>query len=210
MSSDVGETVVLAGFDARRPYNEPAPSRSAEEREMFLLRPEVTNVLSVSSSIWSSMLDVDPALTRPPGLLGPIQDLWGDLEFLLSCLDEQWGSPWKPCTVIAIGAVFTMENAGLWPHPLEGVNPSRPDSKWHLLGYDVADAWLTSGLSGFGYLPEVEDIHDARAKWGGKLNRFHLFDRYDHADKFRHASDSRVSEHAPFFVFAIWDCKAAG
>jgi hypothetical protein len=73
-----------------------------------------------------------------------------------------------------------------------------------LLGYDVCDEWGLSGLSNCGLEPGREDVAALRAKWGPLLNRAHLFDSRDAAAAFAHASDARVEEHAPFFVYELW------
>lgn len=72
-----------------------------------------------------------------------------------------------------------------------------------LLGYDVADWGLISGLSNCGFMPE-EPVSDYRAKWGPKLNAHHLFDDIEAAYDFAKFTDQRVPEHAPFYVFGVW------
>jgi hypothetical protein len=72
---------------------------------------------------------------------------------------------------------------------------------WPVVGYDVADASLLSGLMNCGYSqPERRALRPA---WATKLNRSGLFDSVEDAFAFRAVTDSRVPEHAPFFVFAI-------
>ncbi|QRK05845.1 hypothetical protein JQX13_37765 [Archangium violaceum] len=43
-----------------------------------------------------------------------------------------------------------------------------------------------------------------RAQWSGHLNEHHLLGDLGRALEFRDASDERVPEHAPFFVFGLW------
>jgi hypothetical protein len=73
--------------------------------------------------------------------------------------------------------------------------------EWPLLGYDVADQSFMSGLMNCG-LAEPGRSSMAHA-WALRVNERHLF--FDVADAFAFALelDSRVPEHAPFFVFAV-------
>jgi hypothetical protein len=71
-----------------------------------------------------------------------------------------------------------------------------------LLGYDVADEVMTSGLSNCGYSDEEKKL--LRPIWAQQLNRFHLFDRSEGALQFKGITEARVPEHAPFFVFGIY------
>ncbi len=85
-----------------------------------------------------------------------------------------------------------------------------PDETWTLLGYDVADSGFTSGLSNCGYRPDIDDVESLRRDWGPKLNERGLFDALEHADEFRRVSDARIPEHAPFFVFALYETGDPG
>jgi len=89
------------------------------------------------------------------------------------------------------------ENRGTW---LPRARRIEGESK--LLGYDVADQVMTSGLSNCGYTDEEK--RRLRPTWGGLLNEHHLFDQVDLASEFRRITAERVQEHAPFFVFGIY------
>jgi hypothetical protein len=78
----------------------------------------------------------------------------------------------------------------------------RVDEEAELLGYDVADEVMTSGLSNCSY--SDEDKGRLRPLWGSRLNRFHLFDRADLSSQFKGITEARVPEHAPFFVFGVY------
>jgi hypothetical protein len=71
-----------------------------------------------------------------------------------------------------------------------------------LLGYDVADEVMTSGLSNCGY--SDEEKRRLRPTWGPYVNQFHLFDDAEVASQFKLTTEFRVPEHAPFFVFGIY------
>jgi len=76
------------------------------------------------------------------------------------------------------------------------------DDEVELLGYDVADDVMTSGLSNCGYSDEEKER--LRPVWAPQLNRFHLFDRANLALQFKGITEARVPEHAPFFVFGLY------
>ncbi|HEX2873610.1 MAG TPA: hypothetical protein VHP33_20265 [Polyangiaceae bacterium] len=76
-----------------------------------------------------------------------------------------------------------------------------PPEGWLLLGYDVCDASLLSGLTNCGYSPAERD--ELARVWGTRLNRWHLLEGMVAAEDFRALSDKRVPEHAPFQVVAV-------
>jgi hypothetical protein len=83
----------------------------------------------------------------------------------------------------------------------EPVQTVDTDDGWQLLGYDVADAAMTSALMNCGFQPEERSA--LRQAWADKLNAHGLFPSPDDAHAFRSLSDARVAEHAPFSVFAL-------
>jgi hypothetical protein len=81
------------------------------------------------------------------------------------------------------------------------MTPPTISDNWRLLGFDVADAGLTSGLSNCGH--KQSEIAGLRASWVADLNEHHLFTDMARALAFRDVTDRRVPEHAPFFVYAL-------
>jgi hypothetical protein len=71
-----------------------------------------------------------------------------------------------------------------------------------LVGYDVCDEMLLSGLMDCGY--DSDERVELAREFGPKLNRWHLFDSVQDADRFRAISNVRVPEHAPFQVVALY------
>ncbi len=74
-------------------------------------------------------------------------------------------------------------------------------SQWKLLGYDIADAWLLSGLVNCGY------THSHRMllkHYIAHLNQNHLFDDPAVAARYAKETNVRVAEHAPFFVYGLY------
>lgn len=91
-----------------------------------------------------------------------------------------------------------------------------PDTPTVLLGFDAREmippsAWNGGRRELFLLRPDVErplSVDTAvwpnfRRDWSGKLNEHHLFESPTTARAFRDASNLRVPEHAPFFVFAL-------
>jgi hypothetical protein len=60
---------------------------------------------------------------------------------------------------------------------------------------------LTSGLTNCGY-SATEHVKWGRL-WHAKINQSHLFDEATDALTFAEATNVRVPEHAPFFVWAM-------
>ena len=87
------------------------------------------------------------------------------------------------------------------------VSPSAPPPEWEWLGYDVSDGFLLSGLSNCGY--REEESEELKKEFGGNLNQYHLFDDLDAAREFREIRNEQVPEHAPFFVYGLWNVGSA-
>lgn len=71
------------------------------------------------------------------------------------------------------------------------------------LGFDVCDGDLYSALLNCGYLEEAAR-GEARSSWASRLTEAHLLAELVDARALRAATDIRVPEHAPFFVFRVF------
>jgi hypothetical protein len=175
---------ILLGFDAR--------GRGAHKYgSMYLLRDDVDRVLSVDTMLWPSVAE------NAPEWIGANNPLWEDLENLERHLPSS-----SLYTLIAVTwHIEPGEGAGMIG-PYEGpTTPANRDANWTLLGYDVADPGI-SGLSNCGY--SEEERRRLAPVWGRRLNSHHLFDNLEHAFEFRAITNTRVPEHAPFFVIGLW------
>lgn len=76
------------------------------------------------------------------------------------------------------------------------------DTSWELLGYDIADQGMLSGLSNCMY-NEKETVN-LQPVWSPHLNEHHLFNDIACAVKFRTLTELRVPEHAPFAVYGLY------
>jgi hypothetical protein len=71
-----------------------------------------------------------------------------------------------------------------------------------LLGYDVADYDLLGGLTNCGYTSE--EAESLAPVWVPLINERHLFGRPEDATAYAAVTAQRVPEHAPFFVYGIY------
>jgi hypothetical protein len=79
------------------------------------------------------------------------------------------------------------------------------DQGWRMIGYDVANPKLYSGLTNAPYHSEHEDIAGLQARWARHLNERHLFMSFDEAKEFVSVVEQRVRRLAPFGVFGLWE-----
>lgn len=128
----------LISFDARTPSAEWNDAR----RSLYLLR-HVQTPLSVDRNVWPGLSDE---------WNGAIQGHWDDLAKLRRSLVNQ------TFTTVAV----TIVTRGRAP-TRAAVTPATRDENWKLLGYDIADEWLTSGLSNCGY--RENEVAALRASW---------------------------------------------
>ncbi|CAN91996.1 MULTISPECIES: hypothetical protein [Sorangium] len=177
--------VVLYGFDARLRLDAEDPQWTQDRRERYLLRPDLPRVLSVDRLVWPAV----PAALTTDGLA---PDYFSDLGALRRRCDGA-------AAIIALAVSEHDERARALEIPCQ---PAEIDPAWRLLGWDVADSGLISGLSNCGFLPDT-DVTALRRDYGPRLNEHGLFRERADAEAFRTLSDARVKEHAPFFVHRI-------
>ena len=182
------------GFDARVPWSTLAPWSPAR-RQTYLLRIDAEPVLSADPLVWPAALPAAPAV--------PSYDvsgqLWAGLDPLRRRLEDHNFAPATSPTIVAITLFAEAVDADRAPDS-DMSSPMIPED-WPLLGYDVTDGGLLSGLSNCGY--SAADAAILRPRWGPLLNRFHLFNDPAAALQFRIVTDERVPEHAPFIVVGL-------
>jgi hypothetical protein len=155
-----------------------------------------------------------------PGYIGPNAGLWQDRAGMLRHLAEH-GQAQRSAPIIAITWLSDqgfLEAGPFGPHVLatdpvanraddplmskvEAESADQPEA-WTLLGFDVADGGLLSGLSNCGYT--IDERTPMRERWAALLNDHHLFADAAPAFKFRTLTDQRVLAHAPFFVNGLY------
>lgn len=212
----------LLGYDLRLAFPDFVEAYwDRRKREVFLLRPEIAAPASVDPMIWPSVfryshLYPTPALTEHQGAI-EIEPT--DFEHCVTCLWPRLG-PMMACfhghgldvPTVPVAIVLHAEDAkARADHQIAVLDDERlraaPPDGWTLLGFDVADSGFTSGLSNCGY--KAAEKPDWQRTWSHRLNDHGLLKTVDDAEAFAAASDARVPEHAPFFVYAIYADPAA-
>jgi hypothetical protein len=179
-----GAAEPLVGYDVRVPPGSLRKAWPSARRALYLLREDVAAPLSTDVLVWPSV--------RPAPFV-PAAGLWPELAALRRAVgDAGW--------TVAVTRPGE-RTAELW----WDTAPEAVDAAWTLLGYDVSDAALLSGLSNCGYDDERPRL---QAAWAEHLNEHHLFRDATRADGFRAETDARVPEHAPFFVYGLYRVPA--
>lgn len=183
----------IVGFDIRIDRGE-QPIWDPERRAGFLLRDDVEVPFSVDSQVWPSIFSAFPEWH---GVL----DLWEDLDVMRAAANASGGHGCLIAVGIVWGFLSHQEQTEWATQKLVATRPMTLGAEWVLLGYDVADAWLTSGLSNCGYTPAERLLWTS--KWAGALNENHLLGDPNDAGRFACETNQRVPEHAPFHAFAL-------
>jgi hypothetical protein len=143
-----------------------------------------------------------------PGWIGPNVGLWSSQAAMCQALEHH---ALYPASYILLAATWLSDqafaDAGRVGPYLEPTAPPTLGHEPRLLGFDVADGSMTSGLSNCGY-SGAERASLAR-RWSQSLNDNHLFIRAEEAFAFRDLTNRRVVEHAPFFVYGLYVVERA-
>jgi hypothetical protein len=192
----------LLGYDARTISVAWMSLWTDEIRRRFLIKSDVEMPLSVDTLIWPSVFDWGEGAGMPDSerrrllLTGGLPatgaehnwwKLWSDQSRMDTALTDLLDEAFRPFWRIAVG--------------IADCDAPRRAVDLEFLGYDVADGGMISGLTNCAY---DDDEIAAYSAWSSELNVFHLFDDWKAADRFRCAADSRVPEHSPFSVYALW------
>jgi hypothetical protein len=203
MSSDD----LLLGFDAREMWLDFSAEWPEERKRSFLLRRDIVKPLSTDTRVWRSVFDVDPTPHRP-AWTGPIQQLWENLEALENLVSTAGSQRREPYWLIAItvcSAMPSREERAYWKARTEGIlyRPALRAPSWHLLGYDVADGYLLSGLTNLSWdSVSPAEVQDVGEKYLPSLNEYHLFTSVEPAAQFLPLAEEGAREHAPFLSLA--------
>jgi len=198
---------LLLGFDAREMRLDVAEYWPEERKRSYLLRRDIVKPLSTDTSVWRSVFDVNQTLQRPPWI-GPTGELWENLQALENYLSTAWSNRREPYWLIAITLAADIpgdEERAYWNVRRGEITPPVCDPSWHLLGYDVADSSLLSGLTNLGY--GNDEVQGIGGKYIPYLNEYHLFQSVESAAEFIHRAEEMAPPHAPFLVFGLWLIK---
>lgn len=201
------------GYDARVSIGEQnADLRWADEssRRRFLLRADIDFALSVDSNVWPTVFDYNPRMTSIMGpgsesLIAVDNDCGGGLWLNLDRMKERLKRDSKPTTIVSVAIVLhdnflidDVDSPLSWADP----NPSELPPSNTLLGYDVANAGLFSGLLNCGYSDEA--LERLVPLWRSRINRVGLIKELRDALEFRLLTETRTGVHGPFFVFGLY------
>jgi hypothetical protein len=190
---------------------------TTELRNQFLLNPGVEWPLSSDPWIWPSVFFSEVSTRKSFSTIEVDldrhgADYWLNLEEMRACYGAH-----RPRLSRAVPVAIELHSekaldeeivpymlsdgieCGLW---LNVTVPQVVPDGSELLGYDIADAGWISGLTNCGYTDE--DQRALRPAWGSRLNAFGLLKNLDDAIAYRQICDTRVAEHAPFWIYAIW------
>jgi hypothetical protein len=164
-------------------------------RSVFLLNEKVPIPKSVDANVWEEVfaktVEHSNGKVRLP--------CWNDREEMLKA--SQYSPTSKEEVELTI-ALFASDGAYL-PEKIT-INNKLPADQiaGFFLGYDIADDGLISALSNCGY--SNDEIILARKAYAPFLNKHGLIKDIKTAEKFRSYSETRVPDHAPFFVFGLY------
>jgi hypothetical protein len=170
----------LIEFDIRvAPERIPSHPEDDRYRAEFLLRPDVRWPMSVDGMIWPSVFFLEQCRD-------PLHE-YGTVP-IDQVREEAW--PWLNLAKMRgwpVGRARRSCTPSGRRHP-PGVRRRgrRPDQR-------PDELWI-----------HPEEIASWRPKWGPRLNDRGLLCTLEEAVAFREATDHRVEEHAPFWVYALW------
>ncbi len=189
----------LLGFDIREMWSQMDATWPESRKALYLLRADVTKVLSVDSLVWPRVVLGLEKNKRAPTQWRDL-GLWENLHHLREYLQqntEAIGRPYQVMGITLLRNVLPVHEQEMWAS-LAPTVPASLTKEWMFLGYDVADEGFISGQSDCAY--EADELH-LRQGWELYLNEWHLFTQRRQAIKFKRMTDQRVDEHAPFCIY---------
>ena len=186
---------IIVGFLLKIWPNKNNWSKSRQKR--YLLNEEIKNILSVDETVHSSIdLDENNISHQAEFYFG--QELLEEcilqnnhLSIAVSMIEEPYKSLFR----------YSKENSIYIPNIL--LTPNN-DFYVDFLGYDVGDFMLISSLTNCGFTIEVKNN---LTFFKDKLNKYGLFSDIVTAEEYKTISDLRVKEHAPFYIFGLYQIK---
>jgi hypothetical protein len=192
----------LLGFDSREMWSQMDVTWPESRKASYLLRADVTKVLSVDPLVWPRVVRGVEKNVRAPSQWRDL-GLWENLHHLQEYLQQNAEATQRPYQVIGITLLrnaLPVYEQEMWAS-LAPTVPAALNKQWAFLGYDVADDGFISGLSDCGY--EADELH-LKTGWELALNEWHLFTQRRQAIKFQRMTDQRVDEHAPFCIYGLY------
>ena len=218
----------VVGFDIRLCAEDYVDKRwDKKNRDLLLLKPEITWPLSVDEWIWPSVfiLSQKEALQArvgyfpeylpfqgvikadPTNFRHQITALWTNFEEMKICYFENAKKKEKlPQQAIPIAVeLITNEPFTSYEYWHGALFPSlniQIPANWVFLGYDIADDGFESGLYSRGY--EQNEKRLLQKTWITRFNEYGLIKDFKDVTEFKELTDKRIPEHAPFYIFGLW------
>jgi hypothetical protein len=194
---------VIVGFDLRKRAF-PEALNSSAYRDQYLYRLDIIAPYTVDTAIW-------------PSLLQKTENLWAwhisRSEFELADnageLYERFGDGLKSGELLVLAITAVLGHGFALPGELPGITGTEAGAcpSWEFFGFDVADRFFLSAVSNAGFSEHKLEKSTLRGSWGAMLNQRHLFSDREAAREFKSFADRVTPEHAPFFVFGLWEAK---
>jgi hypothetical protein len=210
----------IVRFDVRLDKGDYVDTRwDKEQRNTYLLRPDVDWPLSIDPLVWPSVFYSKIFLGTTHHNYGTIEvdpsvddgDYWLNLEQMMEHYrrNKKPGSQGVPiCTQLfsenpidGDRIAYTIGGGIGCVMLLGDTVPREPPAGVEFLGFDVADATQLSALSNCNYTQG--ERQRLQSKWAERLNDFGLLSTYEHALEFKDVSNERVTEDAPFWIYGI-------
>jgi len=200
----------LLGFDIRVAAEDAVSLWSRKRRDQFLLDPETPLPLSVDPMAWPSVFRYggrEPAtelLKRVSTLAADPhysdETVWLQFEPMLRSFSGELKGTGRG-VAIAIELVSSVPvSVDQFPALYQKKVPATVPQGASLLGFDVADAGLTSGLCNTNYTTkERQELQG----WPGKLNEHGLLRTVEDAEAFRAVAEQRSPRDAPYWIYKL-------
>ncbi|MBN8594955.1 MAG: hypothetical protein J0M33_24595 [Anaerolineae bacterium] len=187
----------IVAYDVRYLISDWAFPYQPERRHLFFLRDDIQQPYSTDDMVWVSVLNRYDDL---PAWRGTVQNLWQELGEMDTFFAAHGGYPASTLRIVITIVLQDEQEALHW----EGYDfkPMTAAFGGQLLGYDVSDRFLLSGLSNCAY--DEDELVALKPVWSPHLNELHLFTDVDKAHEFKALTSDRVKGHAPFFVFGLY------
>lgn len=201
---DDSRSEVILGFDIRELWLPLAEEWPHDRVQDYCLQDVSSKPLSVDHLVWPSVFELSGSEWLPAsGLHGR---LWTSLGTLWERFDQlQIEHETRAISITLIWDSHASRNETIWSSVVRPTCPDRVNPAWVLLGYDVADQWLLSGLLNCGY--SNDERKRLQSCWSSRLNAHHLFNGRGDALEFINVCNARVPEHAPFFAYALYGVR---
>lgn len=190
----------LVGFDAREMWLNLDELWPLQRKKTFLLKQDVSKPLSTDRVVWPSIFDLNNKLIIPSDVLWR-QRLWSSWKVLEEYLNVELNQSLFPYWTIAVTQVLkTGLEEPIYDPPT--LVPSLEYETWELLGYDISEETLLSGLLNFA--TGLTEMQLAREKYEPYLNNHHLFSILEYALEYKEWCNTRDPGHGPFYVFGLY------